>query len=79
MFSGTQFALVDDPTKMLPAAAQTLSFLDSDLGLGAVTVGLSIIMWAAGFITLRTKILPGLVGLGQLRLAVVALAGPIGF
>jgi MFS family permease len=79
VFSGAQFALVDQPKKMLPATAQTLNFLAADIGVGAVTVGLSVVMWAAGFIIFRTRILPRWMAWVSFVLAVVALAGPIGF
>src|ERR1700722_13441696 len=58
VFSGIQIALADEPKKMLPATAQTLNFLTSDVGEAGVVVGISIIMWAAGFIIFRTSILP---------------------
>src|SRR3984957_15525448 len=58
VFSGIQIALSDEPKKMLPATAQTLNFLTSDVGEAGVVVGISIIMWAAGFIIFRTSILP---------------------
>ncbi|HUJ64568.1 MAG TPA: hypothetical protein VLX59_03455 [Acidimicrobiales bacterium] len=79
MFSGAQFALGDDPKKMLPATAQTLNFLASDIGVGALEVGLSILMWAAGFIIYKTGVLPRWMAWVSFVLAVVALAGPIGF
>jgi hypothetical protein len=79
VFSGTQIALADEPKKMLPATAQTLNFLNSDIGGAAIVVGVSIIMWAAGFIIFRTRTLPRWLAWFSFVLAVVALAGPIGF
>ena len=48
VFNGSLFALLDQPKDMLPATVQTLNFLQSDLGAAALTVGISILMWAAG-------------------------------
>jgi hypothetical protein len=79
LFSGVNFALLDDPKKMLPATVQTLNFLESDIGAAAITVGISILMWAVGFVILRTRILPVWLAWVSFVLAVVALAGPIGF
>ena len=79
LFSGVNFALLDDPKKMLPATVQTLNFLESDIGAAAITVGISILMWAVGFIILKTRILPVWLAWVSFVLAVVALAGPIGF
>jgi hypothetical protein len=79
LFSGVNFALLDDPKKMLPATVQTLNFLESDIGAAAITVGLSILMWAVGFVILRTRVLPVWLAWVSFVLAVVALAGPIGF
>lgn len=79
MFSGANFALLDDPKKMLPATVQTLNFLSSDLGAAALTVGISIFMWAAGFIILRTRVVAVWLAWVSFVLAVVALAGPLGF
>jgi MFS family permease len=79
MFSGTELALIDDPKKMEPATAQTLNFLTTDVGAAALVVGVSILMWAAGFIALRTQVLPRWVAWFSFVIAVVALAGPIGF
>ena len=64
---------------MTPDTAQTLNFLSSDLGAAALVVGVSILMWAAGFIILKTRILPVWLAWVSFLLAVVALAGPIGF
>ena len=79
VFSGAQFALIDQPKKMLPATAQTLNFLQSDIGVGAITIGVSILMWAAGFIILRTRIVPVWLAWVSFVLGVVAVAGPLGF
>jgi hypothetical protein len=79
LFSGSNIALIDDPKKMLPSTAQTLNFLSNDLGAAALTVGISVLMWAIGFIVLRTGVLPGWLAWFSFLLAVVALAGPIGF
>jgi hypothetical protein len=79
LFSGVNFALLDEPKKMLPATAQTLNFLQSDVGAAAITVGISILMWAVGFIILKTRIVPVWLAWVSFVLAVVALAGPIGF
>lgn len=79
LFSGTNIALIDNPKKMLPATAQTLTFLSSDLGAAALTTGISILMWAIGFIVLRTKVLPVWLAWFGFLIGVVALAGPIGF
>jgi hypothetical protein len=79
VFSGTYLALFDHPKNMLPATAQTLNFLQSDLGVLATVVGVTIIMVATGFIILKTRILPVWLAWVSFVLAVVALAGPIGF
>jgi hypothetical protein len=79
VFSGTQLALADEPKKMLPATAQTLNFLTSDLGAGGLVVGVSVIMWAAGLIIYKTRILPRWLAWVSFVVGVVALAGPIGF
>jgi MFS family permease len=79
VFSGAQFALGDDPKKMEPATAQTLNFLASDIGAAGILVGVSVLMWAAGFIILKTRVLPRWLAWFSFVLAVVALAGPIGF
>ncbi len=79
IFSGAEIALFDEPKKMLPATAQTLNFLQSDIGAAAVVIGVSILMWAAGFIILKTRILPVWLAWVSFVLAVVALAGPAGF
>jgi hypothetical protein len=79
MFTGALLALLDHPKSMLPATAQTLNFLQSDIGALGTTVGISIIMWAAAFIILRTRILPVWLAWVSFVLAVVALAGPLGF
>lgn len=79
LFSGCAIALIDDPKKMLPATAQTLNFIASDLGAAAVSVGISILMWAVGLIIFKTKILPVWLAWVSFLLALVALAGPAGF
>jgi hypothetical protein len=79
MFNGALAALLDEPKHMSPDTAQTLNFLQSDLGFAALLVGVSIAMFAAGFIILKTRILPVWLGWVSFLLAVVALAGPIGF
>ena len=79
VFSGAQFALGDDPKKMEPATAQTLNFLASDIGAPGILVGVSILMWAAGFIIFKTQVLPRWLAWVSFVLAVVALVGPIGF
>jgi preprotein translocase subunit YajC len=79
IFSGTMLALFDKPKDMLPATAQTLNFLNSDIGALATVVAVSIIMVAAGMIILKTRILPVWLAWFSFLLAVVALAGPAGF
>jgi hypothetical protein len=79
IFSGTSLALFDEPKHMTPDTAQTLNFLNSDLGALATVVGVSILMFAAGFIILKTRIVPVWLAWVSFVLAVVALAGPIGF
>jgi hypothetical protein len=79
IFSGTMLALVDEPKYMSPDTAQTLNFLNSDIGALAVTVSVSIIMAAAGMIILKTRIVPIWLAWVSFLLAVVALAGPLGF
>jgi hypothetical protein len=64
---------------MTPDTAQTLNFLQSDIGGAAVEVGVSILMFAAAFVILKTKVLPVWLAWVSFVLAVVALAGPIGF
>jgi hypothetical protein len=60
---------------MLPAIAQTLNFLQSDIGGAGITVGISIVMWAAGFIILRTRIVPVWLARVSFVLGVAGLAG----
>ena len=79
IFNGSIFALLDKPKHMLPATAQTLNFMQSDLGAAALVVGVSIVMWAAAVIILKTRILPVWLAWVSFVLAVVALAGPVGF
>lgn len=79
LFSGTNIALIDKPKSMLPATAQTLNTLSNDLGAGALTVGISVLMWAIGFMILRTRMLPRWLAWFSFLVAVAALAGPIGF
>ena len=79
IFNGAIIALLDEPKHMTPDTAQTLNFLQSDLGAAALVVGVSILMWAAGFIILKTRILPVWLAWVSFVLAVVALAGPVGF
>ncbi len=79
IFSGANVALLDEPKHMTPDTAQTLNFLQSDIGALAVTVGVSILMFAASIIILKTRILPVWLAWVGFVIAVVALAGPIGF
>ncbi len=79
IFNGSLIALLDEPKHMSADTAQTLNFLQSDLGAAALTVGISILMFAAAFIILKTRILPVWLAWVTFVLAVVALAGPIGF
>ncbi len=79
IFNGSIIALLDKPKDMLPATAQTLNFMQSDLGAAALVVGVSIVMWAAAVIIWKTRILPFWLAIVSVVLAVVALAGPVGF
>jgi hypothetical protein len=79
IFNGAEIALIDSPKHMTPDTAQTLNFLQSDIGAAAVFVGVSILMFAAGFIILKTRIVPVWLAWVSFLLAVVSLAGPIGF
>jgi hypothetical protein len=79
IFSGANIALLDQPKHMTPDTAQTLNFLQSDIGGAAVFVGVSILMLAAWIIIWKTRVLPAWVGWLALVIGVVALAGPIGF
>ncbi len=79
IFNGALIALIDEPKHMSPDTAQTLNFLQSDIGAAAVVIGVSILMWAAGFIILKIRILPVWLAWVSFLLAVVALAGPLGF
>ena len=79
IFGGATVALLDQPKHMTPETAQTLNFLQSDIGIIAVFTGLSIVMWAAGMIILRTRILPVWLAWVAFVLGVVLLAGPAGF
>lgn len=79
LFNGAEFAVADDPKKMLPATAQTLNFLTSDVGAAALVVGVSVVMWAAGFIIYKTGILPRWLAWAAFVIALVSLAGPLGF
>ena len=71
--------MFDSPKHLTPDAAQALNFIQSDIGAALLVVGISILMWAAGFIILKTRILPVWLGWVSFVLAVVALAGPVGF
>ncbi len=64
---------------MTPDTAQALNFIASDIGAAAIVIGVSITMWAAGFIILKTKVLPVWMAWVSFVLAVVGLAGPVGF
>jgi hypothetical protein len=77
--TGVQVALIDSPKHLTADSAQTLNFLQSDLGATATFAGISILMWAAGFIILKTRVLPVWLAWVSFVLAVVALAGPLGF
>jgi hypothetical protein len=79
IFSGANIALLDQPKHMTADTAQTLNFLQSDIGGAAVFVGISILMLAAWIIIWRARILPVWLGWLALVIGVVALAGPIGF
>ncbi len=79
VFSGANAALLDQPKHMTPETAQTLNFLQSDIGFAGVTIGVSILTLAAGFIILRTRVLPVWLAWVAFVIGVVALAGPIGF
>ena len=79
IFGGATVALLDEPKHMTADTAQTLNFLQSDIGIIAVFTGLSILMWAAGFIILKTRLLPVWLAWIGFVLAVVLLAGPAGF
>jgi hypothetical protein len=79
VFNGAQFALIDSPKHMLPATAQTLNFLQSDIGFPAVLIGTSIMMLAAGIIIYKTAVLPIWMAYFAFLLGVVALIGPFGF
>lgn len=79
VFSGASFALLDSPKHMTPDTAQTLNFLQSDIGAAGIVIGVSIVMWAAGFIILKTRVLPVWLAWVSFLLAVVGLAGPLGF
>lgn len=79
IFNGALIALIDEPKYMSPDTAQTLNFLNADIGAAAVVIGVSILMWAIGIIILKTRILPVWLAWVSFLLAVVALAGPLGF
>jgi hypothetical protein len=78
-FSGANIALLDSPKHMTPDTAQALNFIASDIGAAAIVIGVSITMWAAGFIILKTRVLPVWMAWVSFVLAVVGLAGPVGF
>jgi hypothetical protein len=78
IFSGTMLALLDEPKYMSLDTAQTLNFLNSDIGALATVIGASIITWAAAVIIWKTRILPLWLGIFSVVIAVVALAGPLG-
>ena len=77
--SGAKIALIDEPKKMLPATAQTLNFIQSDLNAAATFVGVSILMAAVAVIIWKARILPIWLFWVSVVLAVAALVGPIGF
>jgi hypothetical protein len=79
VFNGALIALLDEPKHMSVDTAQTLNFLQSDLGAAALVVGVSILMWAAAVIIWKTRILPFWLAIVSVVLALVALAGPLGF
>jgi hypothetical protein len=72
-------ALIDEPKHMSPDTAQTLNFLQSDIGATATFAGIAILMVTAGMIIWKTRILPVWLAIVSFVLAVAALAGPIGF
>jgi hypothetical protein len=79
IFSGADLALFDQPKHMTLDTAQTLNFIQSDIGALATVVGVSILMFASWIIIWKTRILPVWLGWVALVLAVVGLAGPLGF
>jgi hypothetical protein len=79
IFNGTQFALIDSPKHMSADTAQTLNFLQSDIGFPAILIGTSVVMFAAGIIIYKTAVLPVWMAYFSFVIAVVALIGPFGF
>lgn len=76
--AGLQFALADVPSKLSPAAAQTLNVLENDLSVFALTAGIAVLLMAAGIAIVRTRALPVWLGWIAIVFAVVALT-PVGF
>ena len=79
IFNGVSVALLDKPSHLTLESALTLNFLESDIGIIAVFIGLSVFMMAAGMIILKTRILPVWLAVIAFILALVLLAGPLGF
>jgi hypothetical protein len=69
--AGTALALVDQPRKLDPAAAQSLNVLYTDLPL-VLLVGLGALMFAAGLAIVWRRVLPVWLGWAGIVLGVVA-------
>ena len=68
--SGVALAVADQPSKLDPAAAQTLNILYIDLPL-VLLVGLGIVMFTAGIAIVRSGLLPSWLGWSGIVLGVV--------
>jgi hypothetical protein len=76
--AGLQFALVDVPSKLSPAAAQALNLLENDMSVFALTAGVAVLLMAPGIAIVRTRLLPVWLGWIAIVIAVVGLT-PVGF
>jgi hypothetical protein len=72
------FALVQAADHRFAAPAQTLNVLDNNNFFGIIG-GMAVLMLAAGIATVRRPVLPRWLGWAAIVIALLCLAGPIGF
>jgi hypothetical protein len=77
--AGANFALVDAPSHLTAASAQTLHLIGMDVGEGFSSAGLAIMLAAFGLAILQSRLLPRWLGWAALPVALVALIPPIAF
>ncbi|HXZ56948.1 MAG TPA: DUF4386 family protein [Gaiellaceae bacterium] len=79
MSAGAQWALVDSPSHLSPAAAQTLNLIDNEVTAGLSFAGMALLLLCFGLAIVNSALLPKWLGWVAFPLAVVALIPPIGF